>query len=63
MIGDVFEYKENALVGGLFITEWGYAIEPDQNEFRTFCCGKDIHFWRFALSEIPHETFSVEASI
>lgn len=57
-MGEIAPFDEKLLVTTLGTLEWGYAINLDKNEFRTFQGGKEIHFWRFPLDAIPLGTFS-----
>jgi hypothetical protein len=54
--GSISAFEEEKLANELCDEEWGYAIDLDMNEFRTFQ-GKEIHFWRFALDAIPSDLF------
>lgn len=54
-------FTEDNLANRLGAQEWGYAIDLDKNEFRTFQ-GAEIHFWRFPLDAIPEGIF-LEPSI
>lgn len=59
--GSITPFKEEDLVERLSQHQWGYAVDLDKNEFRTFQTA-EIHFWRFQLDAIPLGTFG-EASI
>ena len=61
LLDDPSPFTEDGLAKRLGAQVWGYAIDLDKNEFRTFQ-GAEIHFWRFPLDAIPEGTFS-EASI
>ena len=50
--GSIYDFDEERLVEDLGGEQWGYAIDLDKNEFRTFQ-GEEIHFWRFPLDNIP----------